>query len=178
MQPCFHLSYALCHRSCRAQIWPEPKCGPIPRCSWPVRTWMAGSKVQQSVATSFPYPNESLQDLGSKLQPCFHFSYQPCHSRCMAQIWPEPKCGPIPRHSWQVRTWMASSTVPQECCHIAECHGSVATSFQDPNEFCELWVANHSLDYTSATRFATVAAGLRSSGLNQNVDPFQGAHGQ
>ena len=42
---------------------------------------------------------------------------------------------------------------------------------------CKLWVPNRSLAFTSATRFATVAAGLR-YGLNQNVDPFQGAPGQ
>jgi len=40
-----------------------------------------------------------------------------------------------------------------------------------------LRVANHSLASTSATRFATVAAGVR-SGLSHNVDPLQFAHGQ
>ena len=42
---------------------------------------------------------------------------------------------------------------------------------------CKLWVANRSLASTPATRFATVAAGLRSV-LSRNVDPFKGAPGQ
>ena len=55
--------------------------------------------------------------------------------------------------------------------------GELPHSFHIQMSLCKLWVANRSLASTSATRFATVTAGL-SSGWNQNVDPFQGAPGE
>ena len=48
--------------------------------------------------------------------------------------------------------------------------GVLPHSFHTQMKLNKLWVANRSLASTSATHFATVAAGLR-SGLNQNVDP-------
>ena len=55
--------------------------------------------------------------------------------------------------------------------------GVLPHPFHTPMSVHKLWVANCSLASTLATRFATVAAGLR-SGPSQNVDPFQGPSGQ
>jgi len=59
---------------------------------------------------------------------CPHTGKKNVQCGCRAQIWPKPKYGSISRHSRSVRTWMAGSTVPQECCRILSVPKWVFTS--------------------------------------------------